>query len=201
VNYRGLPDNPTRDPDLYFPSLDRSSQTLAVRTSQSPTSIAAAVRAAIRDVHPSVVVYNVTTMNDLVAAQTSASRFMTWLLGVFAAAALMLSVVGIYGVMSYLVTQRSREFGIRMALGATRRQIVRLVLGHATALIAIGAVIGVAGTFALSRLLQGLLYQVGAIDVSSALAILTLVVVAVLACLMPAFRATRVDPVVALRDE
>jgi ABC-type antimicrobial peptide transport system permease subunit len=140
-------------------------------------------------------------MNDLVAAQTSTSRFMTWLLGVFAAAALMLSVVGIYGVMSYLVTQRSREFGIRMALGATRRQIVRLVLGHGTALIAIGAAIGVAGTFALSRLLEGLLYQVGAIDVSSALAILTLVVVAILACLMPAFRATRVDPVVALRNE
>ncbi len=86
-------------------------------------------------------------------------------------------------------------------VGATRREIVRLVLGHATALIAIGAVIGVAGAFALSRLLEGRLYQVGAIDVSSALAILTLVVVAVLACRIPAFRATRVDPVVALRNE
>jgi predicted permease len=202
VKYRGLPENPTRDPDLYFPSLDRSpQQALAVRTTQDPASIGAAVRAAIRGAHPSVVVFNVAPMNDLVTAQTSTSRFMTWLLGVFAAAALLLSVVGIYGVMSYLVAQRSREFGIRMALGATRRQIVRVVLGQGTALIAIGAAVGVAGTFALSRLMEGLLYQVGAIDVSSALAILTLVVVAVLACLMPALRATRVDPVVALRNE
>ncbi len=201
VKYRGLPANPTNDPDLYFPALDRTVQGLLIRTSVDPASVTAAVRAAIRRAHPSIVVYNVTPMADLVRAQTAASTFTTWILGLFATTALVLSVVGIYGVMSYLVAQRTREFGIRLALGATRLELVQVVLRHGGRLIAIGAVIGIAGALALPKLLGDLLYGVTAIDVGSGMAILVLVVVAILACAVPAVRATRVDPVIALRNE
>jgi predicted permease len=201
VKYRGLPANPTSDPDLYFPALDRTVQGLLIRTSVDPASVAGAVRAAIRRAHPSIVVYNVTPMRELVRAQTAASTFTTWILGLFATTALVLSVIGIYGVMSYLVTQRTREFGIRLALGATRRELVGVVLRHGARLIAIGAVIGIVGSLGLSRLLEDLLYGVTTVDVASGMAILVLVVVALLACAVPAFRATRVDPVIALRNE
>jgi ABC-type antimicrobial peptide transport system permease subunit len=201
VKYRGLPANPTTDPDLYFPALDRAVQGLLIRTSVDPASVTGAVRAAIRRAHPAIVVYNVTPMTQLVRAQTAASTFTTWLLSVFAATALVLSVIGIYGVMSYLVTQRTREFGIRLALGATRGELVGVVLRHGGKLIAIGAVIGIAGAFAVSRLLEELLYGVTTVDVAAGMAILVLVVVAILACAVPAVRATRVDPVIALRNE
>jgi putative ABC transport system permease protein len=201
VKYRGLPANPTADPDLYFPALDRPIPGLLIRTSVEPSSVTAAVRAAIRRAHPSIVVYNVSPMVDLVKAQTAASTFTTWILGLFAMTALVLSVVGIYGVMSFLVAQRTREFGIRLALGATRRELVGVVLKQGTHLIAVGAVIGVVLSLGLSRLLGNLLYGVTAMDVASAMAILVLVVVAIVACAVPAARATRVDPVIALRNE
>jgi putative ABC transport system permease protein len=201
VKYRGLPANPTSDPDLYFPALDRPIPGVLIRTSVEPSSVTAAVRAAIRRAHPSIVVYNVSTMRDLVKAQTAASTFTTWILGLFAVTALVLSVVGIYGVMSFLVAQRTREFGIRLALGATRRELVGVVLKQGSRLIAVGAVMGVVLSLGLSRLLGNLLYGVTAMDVASAAAILVLVVVAVLACAVPAARATRVDPVIALRND
>jgi hypothetical protein len=199
VKYRGLPANPTADPDLYFPALDRTVQGVLIRTSVEPSSVTAAVRAAVRRAHPAIVVYNVSTMSELVKAQTAASTFTSWILGLFAATALVLSVVGLYGVMSFLVAQRTREFGIRLALGATRGELVGVVLKQGTRLIAIGAGIGLLGSLGLSKLLGDLLYGVTAIDVSSGMAMLVLVVVAVLACAVPAFRATRVDPVVALK--
>ena len=110
-------------------------------------------------------------------------------------------MIGIYGVMSYLVTQRTREFGIRLALGATRGEMVGVVLRHGARLIATGAAIGIVGSLGLSRLLEDLLYGVTTVDVASGMAILVLAVVALLACAVPAFRATRVDPVIALRNE
>jgi putative ABC transport system permease protein len=200
TKYRALPSNPTADPDLYFPALDRSPQPVLIRTSVTPSSVTSAVRAAIRSGQPSVVVFGEMTMVALVESQTSASRFTTWILGLFATTALVLSVIGIYGVMSYLVAQRTREFGIRLALGATRADLVRVVLRHGTTLIAFGAVIGIAATAGLYRLFSSLLYEVTAVDVSSGLAILVLVGAAVLACIVPAIRATRVDPVIALRN-
>jgi len=103
-------------------------------------------------------------------------------------------------VMSYLVTQRSREFGIRLALGASRGEIVGVVLRHGTKLIALGAVIGIAATVGLSQLFGSLLYEVTALDVSSGLAIFVLIGAALMACVIPAVRATRVDPAVALRN-
>ena len=201
VKYRGLPENPTRDPDLYLPYLDRASQGVLVRTRVEPSSVASAVRAAIRDGNASIGTFNARTLADLVAQQSSASRFTSWLLSVFAATALVLSVVGLYGVMSYLVAQRTREFGIRLALGASRAEIVRRVMRDGTWRVAIGAAIGLAATTGLARLLAGLVYGVGTFDISSLLAVATLVVVAIVACGIPAVRATRVDPAIALRSE
>jgi predicted permease len=198
--YRALPANPTADPDLYFPAVSRSPQPILVRTAGDPAALTSAVRAALRRGQPSIAVFGETTMEALVESQTSASRFTTWILGLFATTALVLSVIGIYGVMSYLVTQRTREFGIRLALGATRWDVVRTVLRHGVALVAMGAVIGVGAAAGFYRLFSSLLYEVNAVDVSSALAVLALVAAAVLACVVPAIRATRVDPVTALRN-
>jgi predicted lysophospholipase L1 biosynthesis ABC-type transport system permease subunit len=202
VKYRGLPENPTTDPDVYIPFVDRNSQfAFAIRATVPPSSLVAPLRAVIRGADSSIPVYQVSTLEDLVGAQTSQSRFTMWLMGVFAAAALMLAVVGIYGVMSYLVMQRTREIGIRLALGADGRDILRLVVGNGARLIGIGIVIGLAASFALQRLVASLLFGVGAADLSSGVAVALLAAVAMLACYLPALRATRVDPLYALRQE
>ena len=122
-------------------------------------------------------------------------------MGVFAAVALSLSVIGIYGVMSYLLTQRTREIGIRLALGASGRDILRLVVGNGARLIAGGVVIGVAASFALHRLVSSLLFGVTAADPASGIAVAVLAGVALVACYLPALRAARVDPMDALRYE
>jgi putative ABC transport system permease protein len=201
VKYRGLPQNPTPDPDLYFPALDRSPQNVVLRAGVDPGSLTSAIRAAIRAAHPAIVVYNVNPLNTLVQAQTSAQRFTTWTLGLFATTALALSIVGIYGVMSYLVAQRRREFGIRLALGATRGGILRSVILRGATMIGVGLAIGIAGSLLLSTLLGTLLFGVGTADSSAALAVMVLVGVALVACGVPALRATRVNPVTALRND
>jgi predicted permease len=201
TKYRGLPDNPTADPDLFFPYADRGAQGVVLRTALPPASVASAVQAAIRRADPNIVVFGVTPMADQVAAQTSQSRFMSWLMGLFAGTALLLATVGIYGVMSYLVTQRTREFGIRLALGASSGEIIRVVVQQGARLIAAGVLLGVAAALGMSRLLQSLLFGVEATDPSGALPVVLLAVVALAACAVPAIRATRVEPVVALRNE
>ena len=200
TKYRGLPRNPTPDPDFYLPALDRSPQPIVIRTAIDPAAVAPSVRAAIRRDQRTIALYGETTMRALADGQTSASRFTTWILGLFAATALLLSVVGIYGVMAYLVTQRTREFGIRLALGATRTDVVASVLRHGALLIALGTVIGTAVAGGLYRWFSAQLFEVTAMDLSSALAILSLAAAAMLACLVPAIRATRVDPARALRN-
>jgi putative ABC transport system permease protein len=122
-------------------------------------------------------------------------------MGVFAACALMLAVVGIYGVMSYLVTQRTREIGIRLALGAGGSDILRLVVGNGARMIGLGIVLGAAAAFALQRLVASLLFGVSATDVSSVFAIVLLAAVALVACYLPALRAMKVSPLNALRYE
>jgi len=124
-----------------------------------------------------------------------------WLMGVFAAVALSLSVIGIYGVMSYLVSQRTREIGIRLALGAGGRDILRLVVGNGAKLIAAGIALGLIASFALQRLVASLLFGVTAADLSAGVAVALLATVALLACYLPALRATHVDPLNALRQE
>ncbi len=202
MKYRGLPDNPTPDPDLYFPFIDRAQQlSLVVRTSVPPASLAPSVRAAVRGVDSTITIFDVTPMNELVGQQTAQSRFTMWLMGIFAACALMLAVVGIYGVMSYLVTQRTREIGIRLALGAGGSDILRLVVGNGARMIGAGIVIGVVAAFALQRLVSSLLFGVTAADAVSLFAVALLAAVALAACYLPALRATRVSPLNALRYE
>ncbi|MEZ5318049.1 MAG: ABC transporter permease [Vicinamibacterales bacterium] len=203
LKYRGLPDNPTADPDLYVPYAERGVQSIALRTAVSPLSIVPSVRGALREANPDIVVFGVSALEDLVLAQTAQSRFTTWLMGVFAGVAVLLAVIGIYGVLSYIVSQRAREFGIRMALGAGRREILAVVGRFGAKLVGLGLVLGGVASIGLGRLLEQLLFGVSTASASGAgaVAIALLAVVAMAACLIPAWRATRVDPMVALRND
>jgi ABC-type antimicrobial peptide transport system permease subunit len=141
-------------------------------------------------------------MDKLVESSVGQRKLSMILLGVFSTIAMLLASIGIYGVMSYSVTQRSRELGIRMALGAARGRVLALVVGQGMALAGAGVAIGLVAAFALTRLLTSQLFGVGATDPTTfALVSALLVAIALLATLLPAMRATRVDPVVALRDE
>jgi putative ABC transport system permease protein len=202
VKYRGLPENPTADPDLYFPFIDRVQQvSLVVRTERDPAPLVPSVRQAIRDADPGVPVFGVFTMTERIADQTAQSRFTTWVMSAFAVIALLLSAVGIYGVMSYLVAQRTREVGIRMALGATRHEIVRLIVGRGAVLIAAGILIGGVGAVTLQRLMVTLIFQASIIDGATLAAVAMLAGAGLLASYLPALRAARVDPLIALRAE
>jgi ABC-type antimicrobial peptide transport system permease subunit len=148
------------------------------------------------------VIYGDQTMESIIADSIAERRFAMILLGAFAAMALVLASVGIYGVIAYLVGQRTQEIGIRIALGAQRKDVLAMILWQGTRLALLGVVLGIAGAFALTRLMSGLLYAVGATDPATfALLALILTLVAMAACYLPARRATRVDPVAALRWE
>ncbi len=201
TKYRSVPENPTDDPDLYFPVEERAVDAVLMRTSVEPTSVIGAVRAALREINPEIVMYNVAPMTDRVAAMTSQARFTTWLMGLFAGSALLLAVVGIYGVVSYLIAQRTREFGIRLALGASPRAILRLVLRAGVKLIALGLVVGIGAAALLSPSLESQLFGVSTFDLSGLSGVALLAVTTLLASLMPAFRAMRVDANEALRSE
>ncbi len=175
---------------------------LAVRTSVEPMNLTNAIRQEVWAIDRSVPITETQTMEQILAKVTSQPRFNTILLGIFAAVALILAGVGIYGVLSYSVTQRTREVGIRVALGATRGDVLRLIVRQGMLLTAIGLAIGLAASFALTRLMTGLLYGVSATDpMTFAVIVLLLIAVALLACWIPARRATKVDPMAALRAE
>jgi len=203
VKYRRLPDNPDTDPDLYLPFTDRNSQVaFTVRTAVPPQSLGSAVRAAVRSADASITVSSVSPMRELVQRQASPWQFVTWLMGAFAAIALALAVVGIYGVLSYVVNQRTREIGVRMALGANRAAIVGLVLNQTAVLIAVGLGVGLGGATALTRSLQTLLFGVTMFDPLTFAGVAVLFgLVGIVASYLPARRATRVDPLVALRAD
>ena len=141
-------------------------------------------------------------MTQVVAAAVASQKFATWLLAIFSAVALLLAALGLYGVVAYAVTQRTHEIGIRIALGAARRDVLRLIVGQGMRLTIIGVALGPAGSFAVTRLMKSLLYGVSAADpLTYGGVALLLVLVALIACLIPARRATKVDPTVALRYE
>jgi putative ABC transport system permease protein len=167
-----------------------------------PKALVSAVRREVQAIDPAQPIGAISTMEDNIGASLATRRLTMTLLGAFAGLALLLASVGLYGVMALSVTQRTRELGIRLALGAARWDVFRLVLGQGAALIGIGLVLGSVGALAAGRALASVLYGVGAIDVPALLtAIVSLSAVAMLACFFPARRATRVDPMVALREE
>ncbi len=171
-------------------------------TSGDPLSLVEAVKREVEAVDPNQPVAAISTMEKNVSTSLAARRLIMTLLGTFAALALLLASVGLYGVMALNVTQRMRELGIRMALGAARADVFRLVLSQGIVLVAIGVTLGLLGAIAASRALNSVLYGVGALDLPAfAVAIGALGFVALIACVLPARRATQVDPIIALRAE
>jgi putative ABC transport system permease protein len=178
------------------------SMTLVLRTNGNPAALAAPVRSAIGEMDPNLPVAEVRSMDDVVGSALSTPTFMSVLLSIFAALALSLSAIGIYGVLSYVVSRRTREIGIRVAIGAGRARVLRMVLGGGVSLALVGIGAGLILAFAVTRLLRGLLHGVTPADPSTfAVVAIALTGVAALASLVPAWRASRVDPVVALKSE
>jgi len=178
------------------------SSSLVVRTAGDPLQLVPFLRSAVLDIDPDLPLDNVMTMEQRLSASVAEPRFYALLLGMFAALALALAVVGIYGVLSYSVSQRHREIGVRMALGARGGDILNLVLRQGLILIGIGMAVGLASALGVSRYLASLLFGISATDPVTYVAISVLLgIVAVVACYLPARRATRVDPMTALRYE
>ena len=178
---------------------------VVLRTRGDPAAaqqIIAPVRRAVEQIDSREVIYAVRTMDEVVAGSLAARRLTMILLGAFAALALVLSCVGIYGVISYMVGQRTHEIGVRMALGAQRSDVMRLVLGEGAKMALMGVAIGIAAALALTRLMANQLFGVTAHDPLTFVAVaILLTLVALLACYLPARRAMSVDPMVALRHE
>ncbi len=181
----------------------QNANNLHVRTNLTDIApLIAAVRRAVHELDADQPIGQITTMNQAIAASLATRRLTMVLLGTFAFLALVLASVGLYGVMALTVAQRTRELGIRMALGAARANIFRLVIGHGLSLVGIGVALGLVGAIAVGRALTSLLYNVGGLDTAAVgTAIVSLVAAALIACFVPARRATRVDPIVALRTE
>ncbi|MGA9770151.1 MAG: ABC transporter permease [Blastocatellia bacterium] len=177
--------------------------TLAVRgAGVDPMKLAAAIKSEVQAVNPNVPVTEINTLENQLSQQVGQRRFITWLLGLFAAIALVLAAIGIYGVMSYSVTQRTREIGIRLALGAQKRDVLQLMIGQSMRLVLVGLALGVFASVALTRWLKSLLFGVSATDpLTFVVTALMLTAVAGLACYIPARRAAKVEPSVALRHE
>ena len=192
------------DPEIYFSysQVSGTDPTLVVRTSGDPASLAGTVRRIVGEVNHDAPVYRIKTMMEVVATSMARQRFNALLMTTFAVVALLLAGIGLYGVISYSVSQKTREIGIRMALGASRGSVMKLVVGRGMLLSGVGVGVGVCGALYLSRFLESLLFGVSATDLATFAVISTaLSIIALLACAVPAGRATRVNPVVALREE
>ncbi|MGD0456184.1 MAG: ABC transporter permease [Terriglobia bacterium] len=188
-------------PDKFMPEAV-AGLTLALRTAPDPLSVVSAVRAQVAGPTEDQPIFGVQTMEQIISDSLAERRFTLLLLIIFASTALVLAAVGIYGVMSYAVSRRTHELGVRLALGASRREILRLVVGEGMVLAAIGTVVGLTAALGLTRLMASLLYGVRPADPATLAAVsLLLAGIALLACYIPARRATKVDPMVALRYE
>jgi putative ABC transport system permease protein len=184
-------------PELVYPGM-----TIVLRTKGDAKAVAPATREVIRTLDPQQPIGEISTMESLLSTSVARSRFSASLLAVFSVVALVMAAVGIYGVMSYSVLQRTHEIGVRMALGAQRLDVLKLVVTKGIVLALIGVAVGLAASFAVTRLLSTLLFEVTTTDAATFAAVsVGLFVVTLLACYLPARRATRVDPLKALRYE
>jgi putative ABC transport system permease protein len=205
VKHSGL-DQPV-DPAVYTPFSQshetwRSFMTLAIRTPDASSGLVEEVKKQIWSVDSQIPVSDVRSLDELMAVSLAQQRFNMLLLGLFAALALILAMMGIYGAMAYSVSQRTHEIGIRMAVGAQRWDVLRLVMGDGVKITLLGIGFGIAGALALTQLMASLLFQVKPTDPATFVAVAILLgLVTLLACFIPAYRATRVDPIVALRHE
>jgi putative ABC transport system permease protein len=194
-------------PELYFQARQvnqflGSNVSFVVRGTNDSTPLEGSIRGAVRELDPTLPVYNLWSMNELVSKSMVQPRFLALLLATFSGIALFLAAIGIYGVMAYSVAQRTQEIGVRMALGARTLHVMQLVFGQSLGMLLIGIVIGLAGAFALTRLMRTLLFEITATDPLTYVSVIGLLtVVALLACYIPARRAAKVDPLIALRYE
>ena len=196
-------DKPAR-PELFVPhaQLPFASMTFVARTRGEPAAVSGAMKRAIRSVDPLQAIFRAATAEELVSNSLIERRFMLALLGSFALLAALLAAIGIYGVISVATTQRTREFGLRMALGAERREILGMVLREGTMMAGAGLAIGFAGVIVFGRVMNQFLYNISPADPATLAGVVTvLAAIALMACVLPARRATRVDPLVALRNE
>ena len=192
------------EPTYYLPAAQAPLQDmmLLVRTSSEPTAIVSAIQRSVWAIDPNQPIADVTTLEQVISDSVAQPRFNMFLMGMFGVLALLLAVVGIYGLLSHAVTQRKQELGIRMALGANRGDVLKLVLRQGMTLVLLGEVVGLLGAFALTRVMRGLLFGIGPLDAATFVAVVVAATfVALVACYIPARRATKVDPLVALRYE
>jgi putative ABC transport system permease protein len=202
VRHRSLSDEPQPEMYVTLAQFTFNELTVIVRTAAEPASLTGQVNEIVHDLDPSIPVYESKTMEQYLAGAVARPRFNTLLVSIFAIIALLLAGVGLYGVLAHAVTQRTQEFGIRMALGAQVPDVLKLILSQGGKLVLSGVLIGLGGALALTRLLKTLLFGVSATDpLTFSLIALLLFVVAFMACSIPARRATKVDPLVALRNE
>jgi len=191
-------------PQVYVPhaQLPFAEMTLAVRTTMEPGSVAQSVLPIVTEMDPRQPISNVRTMQSLARTSTAKQRFATILMGAFALTGLLLAVLGVYGVLSYTVASRTREIGIRVALGAKQAGIIQLVIRQGMLVTGIGVLLGLVGAFGLSRLMRSMVYGISSVDPATFVAgPLILLAVAALACITPAWRASAVDPLRVLREE
>jgi putative ABC transport system permease protein len=200
IRHRSLESQPLAA--MYWPTYATGFTNLVIRTQGNPTSLAGAVRREVQAIDPDQPVAAIKTMEQWLETSIAAPRYRTALLGLFAVVALVLASTGIYGVMSYSVTQRTHEIGVRMALGARRLDVLKLVVRQGMSLVVIGVALGLVGAIALTRVMASLLFGVTAKDPVTFVAVAALLaLIAFIACYIPARRATKVDPLVALRYE
>jgi putative ABC transport system permease protein len=190
---------PYRQADLLLPVFQLS---VVLRTAGDPALQTAALRSALAEIDPNQPLVKVRTMEENMATTVAQPRFRTWLIGILAMLALVLAAVGVYGVMSYTVTQRTSEIGVRVALGAQPKDVFRIIVGEGLRLALFGVGVGLVAALVLTRLLQSFLFGISAYDPVTFIAVsLLLTLVAAAASYFPARRATRVDPMIALRYE
>lgn len=204
LKYRGVPNNPDTDPDVYIPLLQNPSRTLymMVRTSADPSSMIPSFKRVVQSIDSELTVFNTATMRERINNETSHSRFSAQLLAILSILALTLAIVGIYSIVSYTVTRRYHEIGIRMALGAQRIDILKLIIKQGMVVVCVGIIIGLTLAFISTRVVASLLYGITATDWSTYLeASLLLSAVALAACAIPALAASKVDPIIVLKRE